>query len=170
MGFTCSIGRFYPAPLLTVLLLTLLLQFCVTVGSHLAGIPLPALDQLHSKLCQTSSCSSSIVEMFLTFYLSWWVYIFSVSLLAFFFLSLFFYYSQFTIFCQSLLYSRVTQLYIYIYIHSFSHIIFYQPVCILWGRGNRQKAWVVNLSCLISCPVQLLEFYLDVFKVFHYPP
>ena len=63
----------------------------------------------------------------------------------------FFHYSWFTVFCQFLLYSKVTQLYIYIY--SFSHITFYHVP----SQMTRHS----SLCCtedLIAYPLQMQYF------------
>ena len=47
-------------------------------------------------------------------------------LFIFYLIFYFFHYSRFTVFCQCLLYSKVTHSHTHIYIHSFSHIILHQ--------------------------------------------
>ena len=56
----------------------------------------------------------------------------------------FFYYSWFTILCQFLLYSKVTQL--YIYIHSFSCIIFHHVTSEVVGYSSLR--YTTGLHCL----------------------
>ena len=55
----------------------------------------------------------------------------------------FVYYSRFTMFCQFLLYSKVTQ--IYIYIHSFSHNIF--PHVASQVTGYSSLCYIAGLHC-----------------------
>ena len=91
-------------------------------------------DSVISIILSSKSFIHSFVSLILLFipsnvffYFSYWILFFSV----FFFKS--FYFSWFTMFCEFMLYSRVTWSYIYIHIdvcmyiytHSFSHIILY---------------------------------------------
>ena len=87
-----------------------------------------------------------VISLFHLFPLSWD---------SFFLFKFFFYYSWFTMCCQFLLYSKVTQLYIYIY--SFSHII-YLVFFRLYNSRTDSNYSTVHFALLL--PYIYLSFFL----------